>query len=67
MRQLYNSIILIFILSFCFGQQAKLKTGWERVLIPEVGFIDIHPSLELQLVLGASALLDRYGVCGQSM
>ena len=25
-----------------------MKTGWERVLIPEVGFIDIHPSLELQ-------------------
>ena len=48
MRQLYNSIILIFILSFCFGQNAKLKTGWQRVSIPEVGFIDIPSSLELQ-------------------
>jgi len=25
-----------------------LKTGWQRVSIPEVGFIDIPPSLELQ-------------------
>lgn len=48
MRLLYNLIILIIISSSCFGQHVKLKTGWQRVSIPEVGFIDIPPSLELQ-------------------
>jgi len=30
------------------GQHTQLQTGWERISIPEVGYIDIPPSLELQ-------------------
>ena len=48
MRLWFKIIFLLFITSFSFSQQKQLKTGWERVLIPEVGFIDIPPSLELQ-------------------
>jgi hypothetical protein len=48
LRQCFKIFAIIFVLSFSLGQQGQLKTGWERVLIPEVGFIDIPPTLELQ-------------------
>ena len=48
MRQLFNSTILFFIVSFCFSQQPLLRNGWQRITIPDVGFIDIPQSLELQ-------------------
>ncbi|SVB41139.1 uncharacterized protein METZ01_LOCUS193993, partial [marine metagenome] len=45
---MFSKIIIIFAFSLCMGQHTQLQTGWERVSIPEVGYIDIPPSLELQ-------------------